>query len=225
MPTSPIAALFGRSPIRPLQEHMKAVEACAAELVPLIEAWRNQDRTALEAVKVKIFTLENDADRIKNDIRSHLPKSLFMPVDRSDLLDLLNAQDSIADTVQDVAGLLVTRPMAIPDGMQDLVVAYAKSNHDATRQCRTAIHELDELVATSFRGRSVDRVHEMVDELNRLEGVTDDQGMELVRLLFEREDSMKPLDVVFWYELIRIIGDVADFAEDVGDRLRLLIAR
>ncbi len=65
----------------------------------------------------------------------------------------------------------------------------------------------------------------MVDELNRLEGVTDDQGMELVRLLFEREDSMKPLDVVFWYELIRIIGDVADFAEDVGDRLRLLIAR
>ena len=43
--------------------------------------------------------------------------------------------------------------------------------------------------------------------------------------LFEYEDSMGPLDVLFWYELLRRIGDIADYAEAVGDRLRLIIAR
>jgi hypothetical protein len=30
---------------------------------------------------------------------------------------------------------------------------------------------------------------------------------------------------MFWYQLIEWIGDLADYAEKVGDRLRLLIAR
>ena len=62
-------------------------------------------------------------------------------------------------------------------------------------------------------------------DLGAIETDTDDQGIELTRALFAAEDEMKPLDVVFWYELIQRIGDIADFAEDVGDRLRLLIAR
>jgi uncharacterized protein Yka (UPF0111/DUF47 family) len=36
---------------------------------------------------------------------------------------------------------------------------------------------------------------------------------------------MKPVSVVFWYQMIHWIGDLADFSEKVGDRMRLLIAR
>jgi uncharacterized protein Yka (UPF0111/DUF47 family) len=36
---------------------------------------------------------------------------------------------------------------------------------------------------------------------------------------------MSPVSVMFWYQLIQWIGDLADYAEKVGDRLRLLIAR
>ena len=43
--------------------------------------------------------------------------------------------------------------------------------------------------------------------------------------LFAQEDNMKPVSVMFWYQLIQWIGDLADYAEKVGDRLRLLIAR
>ena len=45
------------------------------------------------------------------------------------------------------------------------------------------------------------------------------------RKLFRHEDSMSPVSVMFWYRLIQWIGDLADFAEKVGDRLLLLIAR
>jgi uncharacterized protein Yka (UPF0111/DUF47 family) len=47
----------------------------------------------------------------------------------------------------------------------------------------------------------------------------------LARALFEHEDEMKPVSVMMWYQLIEWIGDLADYAEKVGDRLRLLIAK
>ena len=64
-----------------------------------------------------------------------------------------------------------------------------------------------------------------MDELARIEGVADDMGMALTRILFEVEDEMKPSAFFIWYDLIQKLGDISDFAEDVGDRLRLLIAR
>ena len=43
--------------------------------------------------------------------------------------------------------------------------------------------------------------------------------------LFAQEDDMNPVSVIMWYRLIQWIGDLADYAEKVGDRLRLLTAR
>jgi len=222
---NPIMSLFGRSPIGPLQEHMKTVEACAAEVIPLFEALVDLDRDRILAAKEKIFELEHRADHIKNEIRSHLPKSLFMPIDRRDFLDMLNAQDSIADTAQDIAGLLVLRRMTIPEPFQDHLTSYVRRTVDAVRQCGKVVNELDELVAFSFGGRPTERVLAMIDEINRVEDETDGMGMDLTRILFDHEDEMKPISVVIWYQLLQEIGDLADYAEDVGDRLRLLIAR
>ena len=129
--TSPIAALFGRSPFRPLQEHMKIVEECADEVPPLFEALRDRDHAAVIARKDRIFELEGQADDVKNELRLHLPRSLFMPVDRRDLLDLLNAQDSIADTIQDIAGLLVLRGMSVPPFMAEELLPYVRRVVDA----------------------------------------------------------------------------------------------
>ena len=36
---------------------------------------------------------------------------------------------------------------------------------------------------------------------------------------------MSPVSVMFWYQTIQWIGDLANYAEKVGDRMRLLIAR
>ena len=87
------------------------------------------------------------------------------------------------------------------------------------------IAELDELLAMGFRGREVDKVDGMLNELNEIEDETDELGIELARALFEHEDEMKPVSVMMWYRLIEWIGDLADYSEKVGDRLRLLIAK
>ncbi len=223
--SNPIAGLFGKSPFKPTQKHMEAVEKCASEIVPLFEALMAGDREQAEVHKNRVFELEHEADDVKNQIRSQLPKSLFMPIDRRDLLDLLHAQDSIADTTQDVAGLLTIRELEIPEVFQDMLPAYLQRNVDAVRQCKAVIGLLDELLETGFRGRDVDQVEEMVQKLSEIESETDDQGIELTRRLFEHGDEMSPPTFFLWYELFQKLGDIADYAEDVGDRLRLLVAR
>lgn len=223
--TNPIAALFAKSPFGPLQEHMRVVTECAEEVVPLFDALRAQDHDGVRARKDRIFELEGEADDLKNELRSHLPRSLFMPVDRRDLLDMLNAQDSIADTAQDIAGLVAVRGMDVPGFLADGLLPYAKRVLDAVHKCREVIGELDDLLELGFRGREVERVETLIREISVIETETDDQGMEMVGLLFEHQEELSALEIVYWDRLIELVGDIADYAEDVGDRLRLLIAR
>jgi len=225
MPTTTLANLFGQSPFKALQRHMRVVLDCMREVPPLFEALAAGDQERVISLKDKIFELENDADTIKNELRSNLPKSLFMPVDRRDLLEVLQMQDSIADTAQDVAGLLVERPMGMPEFLKEPLMTLAERCVDACEHSGKIIEELDELLATGFRGREANRVEEMVEELNRIEEETDQLGLELTRRLFQHEDELKPVSVMMWYQLIQWVGDLADYAEKVGDRLRLLIAR
>ena len=223
--TNPFANLFGKSPFKALQVHMRVVLECAHEIPTLFDALAAGDQEAVVTVKNKIFEREAEADKIKNDLRGALPKSLFMPVDRRDLLDVLQMQDSIADTAQDIAGLLVERRMEIPEFMTDPMLALARRSVDACEQSAKIIEELDELVAMGFRGREATQVEDMVEKLNLIEDDTDELGIELARHLFEHEDEIKPVSVMMWYQLIEWVGDLADYAEKVGDRLRLLIAR
>lgn len=223
--TNPIAALFGKSPFKPLQQHMRIATECVAEVPALFQALIDGNAAGVEAQKDKIFTKEDEADTLKNDLRDHLPKSLFMPVDRRDLLEVLSMQDSIADTAQDIAGLLVERKMEVPPGMAEPLMKLVARCVDACEQAHKIIEEVDELVEMGFSGREAAQVEAMVTELSRIEGETDVMGMELSRRLFAQEDTMKPVSVMFWYQLIQWIGDLADYAEKVGDRLRLLMAR
>ena len=59
---SALANLFGRSPIKPMQEHIKVVSRCAGEVPGLFEALCAGDQAKVTEVKVRIFALEEEAD-------------------------------------------------------------------------------------------------------------------------------------------------------------------
>lgn len=203
---------------------MDVVLECVHQTIPLIEALCAGDQERVRSVWLVIDDLEGRADKLKNDLRAHLPKRLLLPVDRRDLLEILDLQDSIADKLQDVAGLLVERPMEVPESMRSRLLDLARGVEKTCAQSAEAIHSLDELVEIGFRGREADRVEEKINRIGSLEGETDRLEVELTRELFRLEDQISPVSVMLWYELIRWLGNMADHAEKVGNRLRLLIA-
>jgi uncharacterized protein Yka (UPF0111/DUF47 family) len=65
----------------------------------------------------------------------------------------------------------------------------------------------------------------MIDELNRIETDTDEKAIFLLNELFAHEEEFDPISLMVWLRLISWVGDLANYAEKVGNRLRLLIAR
>ena len=63
--SNPISNLFGKSPIRPLQEHMRLVVACASQLEPFFEAVLVDDWKGASDILDKIADDENRADEHK----------------------------------------------------------------------------------------------------------------------------------------------------------------
>jgi len=221
----PLAKMFHQSPFKSLQHHMRVVVECVNFLPAVFEALAVEDREQIKILNAKISETESEADRIKNTLREHLPKGLFMPVDRRDVLVILDMQDSIADVAEDIVGLLVERQMTIPEPMKLKLLEFLAKCIGVCNDCLVIIEELDELLQIGFRGKKASKVEEMVERLNLEEDKTDKLLSELISILFKHEDEMKPVSVVFWYQMLQWIGDLADYAEKTGNRLRLLIAR
>ena len=172
----------------------------------------------------KIEKLEHAADDLKKEIRLHLPKSLFMPVPREDLLELLLVQDKIANRTRDVSGVIMGRKMSIPEPIADKFLEFVDSNIGAAKQARTSVRELDELFTAGFKGAEVDLIADLIEELDQMETDTDRKQTEIRSALFAIEKTLDPVDAIFLYEVIELTGDIADMAERVGRRLELLLS-
>lgn len=217
--------IFGDSPVTPLQNHIDKVVSCVEQLLPYFEAVYANNWERAADIQNNLANIENEADNIKNELRMHLPSSLFMPVDRRDVLEVLDLQDQIANCAKDIAGLILGRKMSMPEALHDGYMKLLIRCIDATRQAKVAINELDELVVSGFRGDEATRVKAMIEELHIIEDDTDNIQVGLRAQLYAIESELPPVDVMFIYEIIKWTGDLADTAQSTGNRLQLMLAK
>jgi predicted phosphate transport protein (TIGR00153 family) len=220
-----ILGVFAKSPIKPLEKHIRVVAQCSHLLTPFFSAVVKSDWQQANKVRGEISELEKKADSIKREIRMDLPSGIFMPIERTDLLELLTQQDKIANRSKDIAGRIVGRQLIIPQQLKDQFDNYLSRCLDAIDKAADAINELDDLLEAGFRGREVDLVDKMISQLDQIEDDTDMMQVELRRSLLEIEKDLNCVDVMFLYQIIEWVGDLADLAERVGARLEIMLAR
>lgn len=81
------------------------------------------------------------------------------------------------------------------------------------------------LVQVGFRGRLPKRVDDMITRVRRSEDNIDSILFRAKHTLFESEKGMEPVSVIFWHQLIDLLGNISDQAENVADRLLLFISK
>ncbi|MEE4173902.1 MAG: TIGR00153 family protein [Xanthomonadales bacterium] len=220
-----LSGIFASSPIGPLQKHMTRVVECVGQLTPFMEAVLDGDAERRHAIAMEIVRLEHKADDLKKELRLHLPTSLFMPIDRRDMLEILAMQDEVAGVTRDLTGMMDARSMVIPEAMGPGFLELARTCVQACEQAHTAISELDELIETGFDNSERTRISGMLNELDALEHWTDEQAAALAGTLMALEDDIPPVQVMFLYRAIDLTSNVADCAQRVGSRLQLTLAR
>ncbi|MGM8850940.1 TIGR00153 family protein [Salinicola sp. MH3R3-1] len=223
--TNPFSALFGRSPFQPLLAHIVKTSECAGQLLPFFDAALGGDWDEARKHRETITRLEHEADELKTQLRLNLPNTMFLPVSRSDLLELISVQDKIANKARDITGIMLGRNMIIPEPLAEPMRDYLRTAVETVDQARKALEELEDLLESGF-GRNVsDVMHELIKELHDLEHKADDQQIDIRRRLFQLESELPPVDVIFLYKIIEWIGELSDRAERVGSRLQILTAR
>lgn len=222
---SPISRIFGESPIEPLQRHFNKVAKCARKLPKFIKATFDGDWAKAERMREKIVLLEHAADERKRQLRLNLPGSLFIPVNRGDVLEIVSRQDRIANRVKDISGMIMSRRLLFPEALRSDYLEFLARNLDAVHLARKAVRELDDLLHAGFGGAEVSRVMQMTDLLSDLEDDSDARQSALRANLYRLESELSPIDAMFLYKVIDRTGDLGNIAQRVGSRLHLMIAR
>ena len=225
MAMNSILGLFAQSPLKPLQKHSDKVTECCDLLIPFfqhtfLKQWDDAEKTRLD-----ISQCEREADSLKREIRLKLPRGLFLPIDRTDLLELVTQLDKLANFAKDISGRMIGRQFGIPEEMQESFLKYVERSLDSIHQAHRVIEEMDQLLETGFKGRELKLVNTMIQELDSIEDDTDQMQIQLRKMLLGIESRYNPIDVMFLYKVIEWVGVLADQAQRVGSRIELMLAR
>jgi predicted phosphate transport protein (TIGR00153 family) len=212
--------LFGKSPFTPLLAHLEKVSECVQLLFPLFEKVKDNDYTAVQSLAQEISKLEHKADLAKNDIRNHLSKSIFLPIDRSSLLEILTLQDSIADTAEDAAVLLCLKEIKILPEFEKELFSFLQKNIETFEEAKHIVKELSELLESSFGGSEAIKVRDMVDHVAFMEHQSDLVQRKLLQRFFECEDKMSFGTFYLWQNVARAISDISNYSENLSLHIR-----
>lgn len=218
-----IVSLFGRSPFAPLQAHMEKVASCVYILPELFRALENKEYAHVEQIAESISELEHLADLAKNDIRNHLPRSLLLAIDRTQLLEILSIQDSIADMAEDAAVLLTIKQLAITPNFSEPFWLFLNKNLEAFRAASFVIKEIHELLETSFGGKEAEKVNDMIEEVCFKEHEADVLQKKLLQAFFTGEEELPYSALHLWQKIFESIAAISDQSEKLAHRVRMTL--
>jgi uncharacterized protein len=215
--------LFGRSPFAPLQSHMEKVSHCVHLLNDLFKALEQLNYQEVEEIALRIGELEHQADITKNDIRNHLPKSLFLPIDRGHLLEILSIQDKIADKAEDVSVLATLKPIELFPSFKSEFKEFLQKNISAFESALLIVKEMHELLESSFGGLEAEKVCGMIEEVAFKEHQVDLVQRKLLKKLFQIENEMSFTSFYLWQKICGAIADISNLSENLAFRIRMTL--
>ena len=220
-----IAELFGKSPFGPLVEHTKKVTECVEVIKPLMEALVNEDYVEIRKLQDQVSRLEYEADMIKHEVREHLTRRYFLPVDRVDLEKFIGCQDKIADRAEDYAVILTLRKTKLHPDVMDKFFVFIEQVFLVTNHLLTAAEEIKNLAEISFVGVAADNVLEMLNGLNKEEWKADRIARSLSKDIYALEGQLDVITLLFYEKLLLVLSEIANEAENAGDMLRTMIIK
>jgi predicted phosphate transport protein (TIGR00153 family) len=226
MPTTiKFGKLFAKSPFRPVRKHMRIASECVAFLPDTLQAFFRNDREALVESGQNVRDLSGDADALLVELRRRLPDARPFTLEWRDLFDVLDIQESIVRRMQHITGLLPDLPVEVPKDMRKPLLRQADLGVAATELANEIIKLIDKVVEAGFKGPHVEATRQLIQEVVVIETEADALSSEISRSLFMQCREMDPVAVVFLYQLIGWIHDLADFSEKLAIRSQLLLAR
>ncbi|MDD4951078.1 MAG: DUF47 family protein [Desulfovibrionaceae bacterium] len=214
--------LARQSPMIGLIEHYDKIAECINIIDESMECYVSGGscREFGELTKA-IDRIEDHADTIKRYIRNHLPRGLFMAVDKTLFLNYTKSQDNILDSAQQALHWLAIRPISIPGAFQKDMIYLLDEVTETTVLLGPALKATINLVHGAILDRegtkeAYRRVRRQRDKVRRLVNKINGD-------IYNSDMDFKDI-----YQLIHFtecLGEMSHNSENCADILRNMIAR
>lgn len=202
---------------------MKKVGSCIKKLTEIFEEIEKENFEKIEHLTLELSKLEHEADLTKNDIRSHLPKSLFLPINRQQFLEILHTQDSLADKAEEIANILMLCPRNSLRVFTKTFQEFYKKNLETFWTARDIIKEFDELIESSFGGIEAEKVKTMIEQTAYKEYESDLLKTAVRKEFFSCADTLTPSAFYLWVSLINEVGTLSHISEKLANQIGLIL--
>lgn len=216
---STIGKLFGRSPFGQMKQHMEHVAQCVQKMSEALKAVQSGRYDSLDDLAEEASQLEHQADEVKNDIRNRLLKRVFMPIDRSEVLEILSLQDSLADTAEDVCRVLTFKRLPIPPSVSQEFTEFVEHNLHAFQVAHSIVRQLDELIESGFGGMEAERIRGLASQTAFAEHQADMVQVKLLKMIYSMESELSFTEFHLWMRLTNVLSEISNLSEDLAERV------
>ena len=216
-------SLFYESPFIKLKNHADKVRECAWMFKRAANCYVEQDCEEFDELTEEVAKLESQADELKRNLRNHLPRGIFMPMDKFVFLDCLREQDHVLDDVEKALYWLSFKPMG---GIPEELVGDFLDLIDAVIPAIEKMPDMSEQALAYFKNSTEEnrnKLKSIVREIYQAEKESDHLELELKKKAFALLDD--PVEIYHIVKLVEIVGDICDHAQNASDRMRTMIAR
>ena len=217
-----ISEVISNSPLALLERHAGVCVDCVERLPLYFQEVQTGRWARAEEVREEICRFEGLADELKQDVRSNLPRGLWMSVSRADLLELVRVQDKMANGVKEVSGISLGRQLAFPSPLTEDLNEFVDVVVAVSRSVVKIIGATRELSRSAFGTRQTNVILDFVSQVEAGERRSDDMQAALRARVREHEVDLPPVDAMFLYQLLAAIGEIADNAEKVAHRAQII---
>ncbi len=218
-----LSMIGGRSPMDGLLEHYSQVEAAMTIINESLLCYIGGGSACKEfqILKQELDQLEDKADKIKRNTRNHLPRGLFMAVDKTLFLNYTRAQDNILDSAQDALDWLNIHTVNIPGALRTNGLSLVEEAIRAVELLKPALEGTIRLVHTDIADREAVKdayraVRSQHNDVRKMKSL-------LFRELFSADMEFK--DVFQLLHFFEYMHEMSHNAEGCADILRAMIAR
>lgn len=198
-----------------IKKHVDKIRECLAIFEKTIGLYLDGHMEEANVSSFNVHKKEHEADLVRRDILEKLSEGAFLPFIREDYIGIVEMIDKIANRAKTVTQTMVIEAPKIPKEMHPDIRAL-------TSRAVVTLEPLVQLV----EGPLLDKPKSMalIQEISTREQAADAIEFKLLKHLFQEIDIPLAEKIIIG-NLVKLISEIADAIENVGDKIQLLIAK
>jgi len=198
------------------EDHHHSVAECLEDMQDFFKELfsENCNKHKLESIYVSIDSSESAADKELRHIVDLL-SGAFLPMTRSNLIQIVQNTDDIANACQSIARRVLLEKIQLPKELHHDILEII----EITRGQLEILYKAVDKLLNNFGGLLKNK--KILDDIRREESRVDNIEEMLHERIFDMDITLT--EKIYYRDLVSRIGQISDIIEDLSDRMQIML--